>query len=186
MRTIRYLAVITALVLSGAADAAAQQAGLRTATVRAGGLMYDRGGDATHMMVGLGADWTLTRHVLVEVEATWTPVKETWHDFAQPQTTPPTHTRLHLATATTGLQAQAILGPLRPYVGMAGGLFVHYDQKADGDRFPSFTVNFPAGLRADITDRFVLRGELRARFDVQQSGGSGVNLEQTVGLGFRF
>ena len=86
----------------------------------------------------------------------------------------------------TGSILDAASSPVRPYVGMAGGLFVHYDQKAGGDRFPRYTIAFPAGARVRITDRIALRGELRARFDVEQEGGSGTNMEQTLGLSVRF
>jgi hypothetical protein len=75
---------------------------------------------------------------------------------------------------------------LRPYLGLAGGLFVRYDEQPGGDRFVSHTIAIPAGLRVDLTDRIGVRGELRARFDTHQDGGSGTNVEQTIGLTFRF
>jgi hypothetical protein len=170
----------------GADNVSAQDTGSRMATVRAGGLMYDRGGDATNLMLGIGVDWALSRHVLAEVDATWSAADGTIFDLSNPNAPRMIETTTHLGTATAGVQAQALLGPVRPYIGMAGGLYVHYDRAAGGDRFPRYTIAFPAGTRVDITDRIALRGELRARFDVEQDGGSGTNLEQTLGLSVRF
>ena len=51
---------------------------------------------------------------------------------------------------------------------------------------PNTSRTTPVGVRVDVTDRIALRGELRARFDVEQDGGSGANLEQTLGLSLRF
>jgi hypothetical protein len=36
------------------------------------------------------------------------------------------------------------------------------------------------------TNRLGLRAELRARFDTHQDGGSGTNVEQSVGVSLRF
>jgi hypothetical protein len=173
------------VVAFGTSDVEAQEL-TRSATLRAGGLMYDRGGDATNAMVGLGVEWGLSRHILAEVEATWSKADGSFVNYSSPNNPVLIETPTHLATATAGVQAQAILGPVRPYVGMAAGLFVHVDQKDGGDRFPRYTVAFPAGLRVDIMKRLALRGELRARFDTHQDGGSGTNLEQTVGVSLRF
>jgi Outer membrane protein beta-barrel domain len=187
MRKIIFAVLMGALATGGAADVSAQEGGVRTATARVGGLMYDRGGDATNLMVGVGVNWTLSRHLLAEVEGTWSSAETTVLSYANSPSSPlPVQTTSHLATATAGIQAQAIVGRFRPYFGMATGLFVRYDEHDGGDRFPRYTVAFPAGLRVDLTQRVALRGELRARFDTHQDGGGGTNVEQSVGLSFRF
>ena len=180
------LVIAAAALVVGADGAMAQDNGSRMVTARAGGLMYDRGGDATNLMLGVGVDWSLSKHVLAEVDATWSGADGSFVDYSSPTAPVLVETRTHLATATAGVQAQALIGPVRPYIGMAGGLYVHYDSKDGGDRFPRYTVAFPGGVRVDVTNRIALRGELRARFDVEQDGGSGANLEQTLGLSFRF
>ena len=184
--TSKWSLLLVAAALVAGADGAAAQNGSRMLTARAGGFMYDRGGDATNLMLGVGVDWSLSKHVLAEVDATWTGADGSFVDYSSPTAPVIVETRTHLATATAGVQAQALIGPVRPYIGMAGGLYVHYDEKDGGDRFPRYTVAFPAGVRVDITSRLALRGELRARFDVEQDGGSGANLEQTLGLALRF
>jgi hypothetical protein len=180
-----FATVVFASVLASVVEA--QAAGMRTAELRVGGLMYDRGGDATNPLLGAGVNWMLSRHILAEVEGNWSSSDGFYLDYVGNPSNPQTReTSTHLAIATAGVQAQALLGPVRPYIGIAGGLFVRYDEQPGGDRFLSRTMAFPVGLRIDITDRIGLRGELRARFDTHQDGGSGTNLEQTAGLTFRF
>jgi hypothetical protein len=182
-------AVLAAVVFAGilGSQADAQSVAGRSAELRVGGLMYDRGGDATNAMVALGVNWTLSKHVLAEVEGNWSAFNGMYLDYVNNPSSPQTReTSTHLAVTTAGVQAQALLGPVRPYIGIAAGLFVRYDEQPGGDRFLSRTTVFPAGLRIDLSDRIGLRGELRARFDAHQDGGSGTNLEQTVGLTFRF
>ena len=187
MRALFGMVMAGALAGARTGAAAAQEVGARAATLRIGGLMYDRGGDATNPMFGAGVDWTLSRHVLAEVEGTWSAANETVLDFSTNEPEPPeVETKRHLATLTAGLQAQALLGRVRPYAGMAAGLFVLYDAHDAGDRFPRYTVAFPVGVRVDLTQRLGLRGELRGRFDTHQDGGSGTNVEQTLGLSLRF
>jgi hypothetical protein len=185
MKTFKVLVMTVGMISAAAAAAPAQDMTERSATLRAGGLMYDRGGDATKLMLGAGMDWTLSRHVLAEVEGTWASFDEVYYEFGTGVVNE-FETSTHLATATAGVQAQALLGRVRPYVGMSAGLFVRYDEKGGGDRFINRTFSIPAGLRVDVTDRFAVRGELRARFDTHQDGGSGTNVEQTLGVSFRF
>lgn len=165
---------------------AAQEVSTRAATLRVGGLMYDRGGDQTTLMLGLGSEWGLSRHLIAEVEGTWTAPTTTVVVQVSPSDLGFRETVSHLVTGTAGLQVQALVGRVRPYVGIAKGVFVRYDAKDGGDRFVSHTTAFPAGVRLDLTNRVMLRGELRARFDVHQDGGSGTNLEQTAGFSIRF
>jgi hypothetical protein len=135
----------------------------------------------------VGVNWPLSRHVLAEVEGSWSASEDVFFDYSgNPQIPVMRETASHLATATAGVQAQALLGPVRPYIGLSAGLFVRYDEKGGGDRFVNRTFTVPGGIRVDITDRIGVRGELRMRFDTHQDGGSGVNLEQTAGLTFRF
>lgn len=186
MRRMTWMVLASALVIGSADEASAQDVGKRTVTARAGGLMVDAEGDASKLMLGLGVDWQLSKHVLAEVDGSWSLSDGLIVDYSDPTNYRSWPTKTHLATATVGVQAQAVLGPVRPYVGIATGLFVHYDVKAGGDRFPRYTTAFPLGVRVDVTDRIGLRGELRPRFDVAQSGNAGINLEQTLGLSLRF
>lgn len=186
----RFSSVVLGVALGAtmvlANDTAAQAAGDRAATLRVGGLMYDRGGDATRLMIGGGLEWTLSRHVLAEVEGSWAKFETSYVDYTQNLTEPPLRmTSTHLGTATAGIQAQALIGRVRPYIGLAGGLFTRYDQADGGDRFLGRTFTVPAGVRIAVTERIGVRGELRARFDTHQDGGSGVNVEQTVGVRIR-
>jgi hypothetical protein len=90
-----------------------------------------------------------------------------------------------LATATVGIQAEAPFDVLRPYVGIAGGLFGRFDSKG-GTRFVRPTMGVPVGVRVLLSDRIGLRGEVRFRFDEHQDGRSMPNLEQHVGLTFGY
>jgi hypothetical protein len=154
-------------------------------TLRAGGLTYDRGGDATSLLIGADGEWQLNRHIIAEVGATWSGADASYLD-ATSNPGSPVHkqTATQLITMTAGVQAQALIGRVRPYLGLAAGLFVRYDKQASGERFVNSTLAVPGGVRVDVADRLGLRAEVRLRFDTHQDGGSAVNLEQTLGFTF--
>jgi hypothetical protein len=178
-----------ALVAMGAAlasgsEARAQQHDGPSIAVMAGGLIYDFEGDQTKLMLAGSADWQITKHIIVELGSTWSRFDITRLDHTQnPVVSVPSTTQLF--TGTVGVQGQVRLGRVRPYIGAATGVFVRYDAEG-GDRFIRPTTSFPLGVRIDVHDRFGIRAELRARFDEHQSGASGTNVEQTLGVTLGF
>jgi hypothetical protein len=171
-------------VLAGGNEVQAQENGARSVAVMAGGLMYDFEGDQTKLMLSGSADWQITKHLIVELGSTWSRFDISRLDHTQnPVVSVPSTTQLF--TGTVGVQGQLQLGRVRPYLGAATGVFVRYDAEG-GDRFIRPSTSFPLGVRIDVLDRFGIRGELRARFDEHQSGASGINLEQTLGVSVRF
>lgn len=92
--------------------------------------------------------------------------------------------RVQLGTATLGLQAQLPLEYVRPYVGVAAGLFGRHEE--GGDKFVRTTMAFPAGLRVMLSPRLALQGEVRWRFDQQERAGQAANIEKTGGISVAF
>lgn len=91
---------------------------------------------------------------------------------------------VQLGTLTLGLRAEAPLEYVRPYVGMAAGLFGEHVE--DGVKFVSTTMAFPAGVRLLLSPRIALQGEVRFRFDHRERTGQTVNVEQTGGISIAF
>ena len=137
------------------------------------------GDDADFPMAALRAEWRLGRFVRSELGASFA-VGE--FDAVAPATEDVSST---LAAATLGVQAEMPLPFVRPYVGAAAGIHGRWDE-GDGTSFVRPTISFPAGVRLPLSSRLSLRGEVRWRFDEQESGASAINVEQTAGLSVAF
>ena len=172
------------VALTAPVTGASAQSGGPEVVFKAGGLTYDRGGDATRLMVGMGIDWEISRHILAEVGTTYSDAKFSFTEFSGGSVRT-AEGKAHLLTASTGIQAQAFLGPLRPYIGVGTGVFVRLDPEG-GDRFARPMHAFPFGVRAQVSRRVGVRGEIRLRFDEHQSGSSALDAEQTLGVSIRF
>jgi len=158
----------------------------RTLTLSVGALRYEPDGDDNHPMAALRADWRLRRWLFSELGASYALADLTMPATA---TAPAEDVNSSLATATVGLRAELPWPYLRPYVGAAAGLFARFDGETDDRESDSFvrpTVAFPVGIRIPFSPQLALRAEARFRFDEHRDGASVPNVEQTVGLSFRF
>jgi hypothetical protein len=153
----------------------------RQMTLAVGVLRHDGVSDDNFAMAALRTDWRLAHwlrselsvsYALAEVEA---PAGSGEDDMDS-----------HLLNATVGLNAELPVPVIRPYVGIAGGLFGRFDSEG-GEDFVRPSVAVPVGVRIPLTSRLGLRGEVRWRFDQQEGGGdAAVNREQTIGVSFGF
>jgi hypothetical protein len=161
------------------------QAPDRSVSVMAGGFTYDFGGDRTSPLVGLRFDQRISRHLVAEVGASWALVDVDIVDYSAPDPTV-SEGRSSLGSATVGLQAELPLERVRPYAGVSVGLFTRVDHPSGGDRFVRPMTAFPVGVRVPLGARALARAEARLRFDEHQSGGSAMDTELLVGLGWKF
>ena len=145
----------------------------RSISLMIGSLSYDRGDDSSLPMVAVLTDWRLSNHVAAQ-----TAMSHAWRPAGE-------RSALALTTATAGVLAELDLRYVRPYTGIAAGLFGRFGPPGD-DRFVRTTIAFPAGLRAIITRRILARAEVRFRFDEHQDGGAAADAELSLGLGWRF
>lgn len=157
----------------------------RNLTLAVGVLSYDFAGrsDDNFPMAALRADWRLTRFLRGEIDATYAlgDVADAGAEDGERST--------GLATATAGVQAELPFRYLRPYAGVAVGLFGRFDGDetgSDGERSVRPTTAFPLGVRLAVSPRLAVRAELRFRFDQHDDNSTALNREQTVGLSFRY
>jgi hypothetical protein len=162
---------------------AAAQAPERTLSVMTGGFQYDFGGDATSPIATVRLDRRLSNNFVAELGVSWALAKVDIVDNTVPEPTV-AEGRSSLGTATVGVQAELPLGPVRPYVGIAAGLFGRVDHPEHGDRFLRTTMAFPVGVRWPLGDRLTVRGEARVRFDEHQNGASAFDNELLFGFGW--
>ncbi len=152
----------------------------RRMTLAVGVLNYDPADDDLPM-AALRADWRLSRWVRSELGVSYA-----MGDVPLPVVDGPVEVNSHLVNATVGVNAELPMSVVRPYVGLAGGLFARFDGE-DGEDFVRPSVAVPVGLRIPITPNLGLRTEVRWRFDQHEgSGDSVVNREITAGLSFGF
>lgn len=157
----------------------------RNLTLAVGVLTYDFAGrsDDNFPMAALRADWRLARFLRSEIDATYAlgDVADATAEDGERST--------GLATATVGVQAELPFRYLRPYAGVAVGLFGRFDGDeagSDGERSVRPTTAFPLGLRLAVSPRLAVRAELRFRFDQHDNNTTALDREQTVGLSFRY
>jgi hypothetical protein len=151
----------------------------RNLSLMVGVLNYDFADDDNFPMAALRADWRLTRFLRGEVDASYA-TGDVPADVATGG-----ERSTSLATATLGVQAELPFRYVRPYVGVAAGLFGRFDE-GDGPSFVRPTTAFPVGVRIPFSPRLALRGELRWRFDQHENNSTAVDVEQTAGLSFSF
>src|SRR5690606_32484879 len=90
----------------------------------------------------------------------------------------------HLVGASLGIKAALPAQYVRPYVGLAAGLFGRFDSD-DGEECVRPSLAVPAGIRIRAGSAS-LRLDARWRFDEHPDGVSGPSREFTAGLGFRY
>ena len=152
----------------------------RRMTLAVGVLNYEPADD-DFPMAALRTDWRLSRWLRSELGVSYA-----MGDVSLPGTEGPVEVDTHLLNATIGLNVELPVPVVRPYVGIAGGIFARFDDEG-GEDFVRPSVAVPVGLRIPITPRLGLRGEVRWRFDQHEgSGDSAVNREITAGLSFGF
>lgn len=152
----------------------------RRLTLAVGVLNYEPSDDDAPM-AALRADWRLTRWLRSELGVSYA-----MGEVTLPSIGSPVEVDTHLMNATIGLNAELPVPVIRPYVGIAGGLFARFDDEG-GEDFVRPSVAVPVGLRIPVTPRLGLRGEVRWRFDQHEgTGDSAVNREITAGLSVGF
>jgi len=151
----------------------------RDITLAVGALDYDRGTDDLAPMASLRAEWGLRRWVRSELAFTYALADVPRPDLGVDETS-----RSQLAGASLGLKAELPARYVRPYVGVAAGLFGRFDGD-DGEEFVRPSLSVPAGIRIGLGSAS-LRLEARWRFDEHKDGISVPSREFTAGLGFRY
>ncbi len=158
----------------------------RNLTLAVGVLHYGpaSASDDNFPMAALRGDWRLTRFLRSEVDATYA-----LGDVDDSAAAADGERSTSLATATVGVQGELPFRYLRPYAGVAVGLFGRFDGDEDGSDGESSvrpTTAFPVGLRLVVSQRLAVRAEVRFRFDQLDNNSTASNREQTVGLSFGF
>ena len=184
MRTMTSAMLLAAATAALPAAAAAQAPGERSISLLVGGFTYDMGGDATSPMAALRVDRRLSRHLVAELGFSLARAEVTLVDES---TSEPVarEAESSIALGTVGLNAELPLAHVRPYAGVAVGMFGRFDPEG-GDRFVRPSLAFPLGARADLGDRLGARAEARLRFDEHQGGASAVDTELLAGVTWRF
>jgi hypothetical protein len=147
----------------------------RSFTLHAGGFQYDQAGGHRAPMLGARLNWALSPLVISEVGASVARVDASRLAPAQAGMQ-----NRDLATLTVGVQAQAPLPYVQPYVGVSTGLISQMD-RPDGEHTVRPTTAFPVGVRVPLSQHVGVRGEVRYRFDDLQ-GMSRSNREATLGV----
>jgi hypothetical protein len=148
----------------------------RALTLQAGGFSYDQIDADRSPMLGLQMNWALSPLVVSEVGVTGSQV-------SLPGVLGTDNRRV--GTLTVGVQAQAPLPYVQPYVGVSTGVVREFDRVADGHTVRS-THAFPVGVRVPLSQHVGLRGEVRYRFDDLDGGRNVPNTERTLGVTVRF
>jgi hypothetical protein len=132
----------------------------------------------------LRGDWRLTRHLRGEFGVAYgfgDVPRLIGADAASVETPGTGPVGAHLLQSTVGITAELPLPYVRPYLGVAGGLFGRFDEEGGGG-FVRPAVAVPLGVRVHLSPRLALRAESRWRFDQHPSGASAPNAEFTAGL----
>lgn len=156
----------------------------RTVSVMVGGLSSEINESTTFGMAAARADFRLSRYVLAEAGVSYARGEVEVGNYTSPTPTFSMETT-SLGTATVGIQAELPLRYVRPYVGVASGLYMRLDPEG-GHRFLSTTNEFPAGVRVPLTRSLGARGEVRLRYDEQQGNGQELGAEVTFGMSWKF
>jgi len=151
----------------------------RDLTLAVGVLDYDRGDDELAPMAALRAEWGLRRWVRSELSLSYA-----LGDVPRPDLVDDETSSSHLVGASLGIKAELPAQYVRPYVGLAAGLFGRFDSD-DGEEFVRPSLAVPAGIRIRAGSAS-LRLEARWRFDEHPDGVSVPSREFTAGLGFRY
>lgn len=158
----------------------------RSLTLSVGALRYRDAADDNHPMAALRAEWRLRSWLRSELGMSYALANL---DVLPAGSATAEEIDASLLTATVGLNAEAPIPFVRPYVGAAVGLGARFDgdgETYEGDSFVRPVVAFPVGVRIPVSPRLGLRAEARFRFDEQPDGRSMTNVEQTIGVSFGF
>ncbi|HYR11996.1 MAG TPA: outer membrane beta-barrel protein [Longimicrobium sp.] len=161
---------------------AAAQTAFRPATVsfQAGGFLYGIESGGVFPMGAIRVDWPVTRFLRAEVGGSFARPGAVIHlDQYETPTAVNAHTQLF--TATAGLQLELPARRVRPYAGVAAGVFARRDP-SPGERFAAATREVMGGVRVPLNETVGVRGEVRLRLDGHQARGTSSNLEQTLGV----
>ena len=153
----------------------------RTMTLSVGVFNYDFADDDNFPMAALRSDWRLRNWLRSELSFAYA-YADIDEDDALPEAD---EDNSHLLAATVGLNAELPWPVVRPYAGLAVGLFSRIDDGENGD-FVRPTIAAPVGIRIPFSQRVALRGEVRWRWDQHPGGDSAVNREITAGLSFGY
>jgi len=145
------------------------------------GALRSNDDDVNLPMAALRADWRVRRWLRSEFGVSYATGST---ERSENSTLPVSARTVQIATTTVGLRAELPSQVFRPYVGVAAGLALRYEE--DGAQYVRTTMAFPAGVRLSLSDRVALRAEARFRFDSRRSGGETVRVEQTGGLSVAF
>lgn len=151
----------------------------RDITLAVGVMDYDRGDGDLAPMASLRAEWGLRRWVRSELALSYALADVPRPDLGTDETS-----NAQLAGASLGIKAELPSQVIRPYVGVAAGLFGRFDSD-DGEEFVRPSLSVPAGVRVRLGNAS-LRLEARWRFDEHKDGVSVPSREFTAGLGFRY
>lgn len=151
----------------------------RDLTLAVGVLDYDRSDDDLAPMASLRAEWGLRRWVRSELALTYALADVPRPDLGANETSD-----AQLGGASLGIKAELPARYIRPYVGVAAGLFGRFDSD-DGEDFVRPSLSVPAGVRFRFGS-MSLRLEARWRFDEHEDGLSVPSREFTAGLGVRY
>lgn len=158
----------------------------RQLSLAVGALRYDRDGGGQHPMAALRADWRLRHWLRSEVALSYALADL---DFPTADPLVSEEVQTSLVAGTVGVQAELPGRWVRPYVGVAAGLFGRFEgdgEARDGEHTVRPTLAVPVGVRLPLAARLGIRAEARWRFDEHRDGRSSPAVEQTVGLSFGF
>lgn len=162
------------------AAAAVASGALHSVSLSAGTFNYEAGGERYYPFAVLRAHRELSRFFVLEGAIGYT-ATQTWTPADGGALT----ARSPLVVSDVSVQFQFAVGPIRPYLGAGAGLVSRLAAQEPDGRFvrPSYAAG--GGIRAKISPRLGLRGDLRVRLDMHP-GFTSVDYEQTIGVALRF
>jgi len=167
------LAAVALLLVAAATPALAQSGAVArpSLSVAAGVSQFDLSGTGTAPVVSARVDYPLGRALIAEGGVA----------VARPDQQ--LGARTTLVVPEVGLQLQ-YPARLAPYVGVGTGAAIDFRGSENGGTDADLTLSGAAGVRAWVTDRMGLRGELRVRGIGRNFAGS--TAEWTAGAAIRF
>jgi hypothetical protein len=172
---IRVLSTATVVLLVLALPLRGQSFG-REISVAIGPMSWDASGTGTAPFAAIRTSGPIAgRWLLADFSLGYSSLDEQFSDI---------NTRIGIAEGQLQLQYPA---RVRPYVGVGGG-WLHYFNNAGGRRATPQTFSGATGIRFAISERMLLRGELRLRGWQPSGGSSSVSsaAEYTAGIGYVF
>ena len=141
----------------------------REITLQVGGFSHDNYGDEMSPMVALRTSWRVREWLVTEFGGMYTRLERA------------DETAVNMTGLDLGIQAEAPVTVLRPYVGFATGIHATYEGEG-GARYFAPSTQALAGLRLRLPAGLGLRGEARYQLDQQEDGPIADNVELTGGI----